>query len=233
MSECGVYSSVIGHACHTAAEASLSILFVPLTSGSGWMKLGAQEARRSALLCKFLSSEAEESQKRSGVPRLAAGICGTTTLGVLRTVSFYKELFFLVSAESSLVHLGLIFQVVPPPAVVYKSARETVKKYPVGSLPALQGGRFICSEQNTTLCSSATMRKREEPHALSIICKTQSNHPPARQQQSEAAVVVVVVAAVAATAVRGRGSLYKERVKRKAAWQLETGLLTSTHPPSK
>ncbi|KAI3351628.1 hypothetical protein L3Q82_020237 [Scortum barcoo] len=41
-----VHSSVIGHACHAAAEASLSVLFVPVTSGSGWMKLGAQEARR-------------------------------------------------------------------------------------------------------------------------------------------------------------------------------------------
>lgn len=41
-----VHSSVIGHACHAAAEASLSVLFVPVTSGSGWMKPGAQEARR-------------------------------------------------------------------------------------------------------------------------------------------------------------------------------------------
>lgn len=41
-----VHSSVLSHACHAAAEACLSVLFVPVTSRSGWMTLGAQEARR-------------------------------------------------------------------------------------------------------------------------------------------------------------------------------------------
>lgn len=48
-------SSVLSHACHTAAEASLSILFVPVTSGCGWMKLSAQEAWRLRWKVSFIS----------------------------------------------------------------------------------------------------------------------------------------------------------------------------------
>lgn len=50
-----VLSSILSHACHAAAEASLSILFVPVTSGSGWMKLSTREAYRLRWKVSFIS----------------------------------------------------------------------------------------------------------------------------------------------------------------------------------
>lgn len=50
-----VHSSVLSHACHAAAEACLSVLFVPVTSRSGWMTLGALEARRHRWKVCFVS----------------------------------------------------------------------------------------------------------------------------------------------------------------------------------
>lgn len=50
-----VHPAVIGHACRAAAEASLAVSFVSVPSGSGWMKLGAQEARRLRWEVYFVS----------------------------------------------------------------------------------------------------------------------------------------------------------------------------------
>lgn len=82
----------------------------------------------------------------------------------------------------------------------------------VRSLSALWESRCISSECTVTLRSAVTLRGKAELHAFSIARKTQSNHPPTLKRQR--------VGSDGGQAGRlRRGSLYKERVKREAAWQ--------------